>query len=212
MVTNEAWKVLGINWAVIMQMRPQLGQAERPPGVSQFPLGMWGKWGFLGFFSHFSDKSEPLAGGFSMEISQKFPPKNWEFSQGSPTIPKVELGGKSRGSSKSSGKPQNRAGSAPWEPKFWDFPRIRLEWKILQKSLYPNISQNTQNSHLNQKHGRNPGFLGFLGMSQRSGPSELFPGKSRSYSQKISNFWMVFGLLAQAPPNELVRGTKISKN
>lgn len=34
---NEARRVLRINWAAIMQMRPELGQAERLPGAAQFP-------------------------------------------------------------------------------------------------------------------------------------------------------------------------------
>lgn len=34
---NEAWRVLGINWVAIMQMKPELGQAERLPGATEFP-------------------------------------------------------------------------------------------------------------------------------------------------------------------------------
>lgn len=132
-----------------MQMRPELGQAERLPHnsrgfLSRIPrIPAWErprdgsrrgqshpKWGFFGgrFPIFWTNLSLWLVD--SPWSSPKIPPKIWELSQGLSTIPKVELGGKSFSTPKTFGKPQTERDQLLGNPNLVISPRF--VWNIAQ--------------------------------------------------------------------------------
>lgn len=210
-VVNEAWRVLGINWAAIVQMRPELGQAERLrfPWIPWSRIPAWGtSQGWRREGSEPSKVGEVFFGVVFPFFGQIRVSCWWVPSQNSPKklgiVPGLihdsqsgdELGGKQENPVGPSApqkplenlKPSGIGSSETPNPR--DFPGIHLE--------RGNVAQlPPQTSNLSQKCGRNPDFFGNCGnltevWPLRASPPNRAPGNPGDIPKKtpfLGDFW-----------------------